>query len=56
MSHVTLTNPRHPDAASRLWNWLRSVDEAIDHDPTDALRQRIAGLEARIDALEQAKA
>lgn len=55
MTHVTVSHAREPNAAARLWAWLRAVEAAMDHDPADAFRERVARLEARIAALERTK-
>lgn len=55
MTQLTVSHPRKPNAAVRLWTWLRAIEAAMDRDPTDVLRERVDRLEARIEALERTK-
>jgi predicted secreted Zn-dependent protease len=40
---------------SRFWNGLRTLDEALHHDPAEALHRKVQRLEARLSELESAE-
>lgn len=55
MKSVAITPPTNRNFAVRAWHWLRAVEQAMDQDPADALRHRVATLESRIAKLETAQ-
>ncbi|MDH3665844.1 MAG: hypothetical protein OEN23_02840 [Paracoccaceae bacterium] len=39
--------------ATRLWHWLRVLEDGADPDPTEDLGRRLRTLEQRLEALER---
>ena len=52
MTTLTIPKSAEPSIWARIWRGLRAVDEAVHHDPTDALQRRIECLELRFEDLE----
>jgi hypothetical protein len=52
MTSHTIRRTTEPGLWRKIWHWLRAVEEAMDHDPTDALHRRINILETRLRDLE----
>lgn len=42
------TTPQNSEKLTKLWRWLRALDDAIHHDPSDALHRRIEHLELKM--------
>lgn len=45
-------NLLHRASIARIWAGLRALDEALHHDPAEALHVRLKELEGRVQRLE----
>ena len=56
MNTLTISKPANPGLWMKIWSGLRVFDEAIHHDPVEALHRRTESLEARLKDLERMQA
>jgi hypothetical protein len=56
MNTLTISKPANPGIWTKIWYGLRAFDEAIHHDPAEALHRRTESLEARLEDLERRQA
>jgi hypothetical protein len=52
MASHTIRRTTEPGFWRKIGHWLRAVEQAMDHDPTDAMHCRMNILEARLPDVE----
>ena len=52
MTKLAMKHPALKGVWPAIHAWMSSLDDIVHHDPAEALRTRIEGLEARIAELE----
>jgi len=52
MTTLTIPKPIEVGFWSKIWRALSAFDEAVYHDPAEALQRRVVSLEARLKDLE----
>ena len=56
MTSLTISKPAEPVFWAKIWHGLRGFDEALHHDPAEALHRRVESLEKRLKDLERVRA
>ena len=52
MTTQKISEPAEPRIWTKIWHGIRAFDEAMDHDPSEALHRRVEILETRLQGLE----